>query len=171
MDASIRRATAEDAQALAELGATTFAATFADGYPPDEMARFLAANHNPQKLRAALADPEVAIWIAELHGRPIGFAQASSPPDIPHAEVRPGHGELKRLYLLKEAQGSGLGAALLARAVDWLEGRGRSPVWLSVWGHGHAAQRFYARHGFEPVGEYDWPEVDFEDPAIIMRKG
>jgi ribosomal protein S18 acetylase RimI-like enzyme len=171
MDASIRRASLDDAQALAELGAATFAATFAGGYPPDELKRFVAANHNPHKLSVALADPEVAIWLAERGRRPIGFAQASSPPDIPHADVRPQDGEIKRLYLLAEAQGSGLGAELLKCAVDWLEGRGRSPVWLSVWGHGHAAQRFYARHGFEPAGEYDWPEVDFEDPAIIMRKG
>jgi ribosomal protein S18 acetylase RimI-like enzyme len=169
MDSSIRRATAQDAAALAELGAETFAETFAGAYPEADLQAFLAANHTPAKLAAALADPAIAIWVVEQDGRLVGYAQVG-PPDIPHPEVRPEHGELKRLYLRPEAQGAGLGARLTELALAWMEAEGRTPVWLSVWAHGHAAQQFYARYGFEKVGEYDWAVGDFADPSFIMRR-
>ena len=170
MDSSIRRATAEDADALAELGAATFRQAYAGTYPSEVTEAFLASDHSPAKLRACLADPTIAIWIAEADGRPIGYAQAG-PPDIPHPDVRPGHGELKRLYLLADAQGAGLGSQLIKRALAWLEQAGRTPIWLGVWAEGHAAQRFYARFGVEKVGEYGWPMGDITDPAFIMRRG
>lgn len=171
MDASIRRAGAQDAEALAALGAETFAATYGHAYPEGGLRAFVAAVHTPERVRAALADPETAIWAVEREGRLIGYVQAASPPDLPLDVVGDSGGEVKRLYLLAEAQGAGLGSALLETAVGWLQERGRAPVWVGVWGHGHAAQKFYARHGFTPVGEYDWHEVDFADPSIVMRRG
>src|ERR1041385_8896296 len=98
MDASIRRATVDDAEGLAALGAETFVETYGHLYPPADLQAYLAEAHTADQLRRALADPEVAAWVAEEGGRMVGFSQAR-PADLPHPDLRPEHGEIQRLYL------------------------------------------------------------------------
>ncbi len=101
----------------------------------------------------------------------LGYAQAG-PCKLPHADVRPGAGELYQLYILKEAKGWGLGRELLREAVDHLAKRHPGPVWLGVWSGNVAAQGFYRRHGFAHVGDYLFPVGrDWHDEEFIYRKG
>lgn len=67
-------------------------------------------------------------------------------------EWRQTHIYLARLYLLIEAQGQGLGSAVLRDVLAQARAVGRS-VELQVLKVNAGAQRFYARHGFERVGE------------------
>ena len=105
---TIRRATPEDAEALSRIGAETFTETFGHLYPPQDLADFLVYAYNPERTRADLADPAKASWIVEADGAVVGYALAG-PCDLPHEEVTPACGELKRLYLLKRLQGDGTG--------------------------------------------------------------
>jgi ribosomal protein S18 acetylase RimI-like enzyme len=59
---------------------------------------------------------------------------------------------LARLYLRPQAQGKGLGSAVLGDLLGQARAAGRS-VELQVLKVNGRAQRFYARHGFERVGE------------------
>lgn len=171
MDATIRPARPSDAAALAELGAITFTDTFGHLYPKQDLEDFLADNHTPAKLAKVLDDPDIAIFVAEApDGRLVGYSQVG-PADMPHEDLRPEHGELKRLYVLKDIQGGGLGAKLIEPALDWLDAHGRNPVWLSVWAHNVGAQRFYARYGFEKAGEYEFAVGNWRDPEFILRRG
>ena len=165
----IRRAGIADAPSLAAIGARTFTETFAHLYPPADLARFLADAYSLSRTRADLEDPDKAAWLVERDGEAVGFALAG-PCALPHAEVTPGCGELKRLYLVKGAQGGGLGGRLFAEAVGWLERAGRGTVWIGVWSENHGAQRFYARQGFEKVGEYGFPVGDTVDREFILRR-
>ena len=167
----IRRAQAADAQALAELGAVTFTEAFGRLYPKDDLNDFLADNHTPEKLVKSLADPDIAAWVAEnAEGRLVGFSQVG-PPDMPHPDLRPEQGELKRLYVLNSHQNLGLGAKLIEPALAWLEEKGRTPIWLSVWAHNEGAQRFYQRYGFAKVGDYEFAVGKWRDPEFIYRRG
>ena len=166
----IRRAEPGDAAALAGLGAETFTETFGHLYPEADLADFLADNHTPAKLDKSLADPAIAAWVAEdAEGRLVGYAQVG-PADMPHPELKPGHGELKRLYVLNSHQKLGLGARLMDPALAWLEETGATPVWISVWAHNTGAHRFYARYGFEKVGEYEFAVGKWRDPEFIYRR-
>ena len=107
-DTVIRRATPEDAPALAELGATTFIESFGQLYAPADLQAFLEESHSLAAYAQVLANPEYALWIAIRDGRAIGYAQAG-PCGLPHAEATPADGELKRLYLRTSA---GTGACL-----------------------------------------------------------
>ena len=49
-----------------------------------------------------------------------------------------------------------LGRRLFQAALDWLERDGPRTLWIGVWSENLGAQRFYARHGFEKVGEYEF---------------
>jgi ribosomal protein S18 acetylase RimI-like enzyme len=167
----IRRAEPADAAALADLGAVTFTEAFGRLYPKDDLDDFLADNHTPEKLRKSMADPDIAAWVAEDgDGRLVGYSQVGL-ADMPHPDLKPEHGELKRLYVLNSHQNLSLGSRLIEPALAWLDEKGRTPVWLSVWAHNDGAQRFYQRYGFRKVGEYEFAVGKWRDPEFIFRRG
>ncbi|RAK58605.1 GNAT family N-acetyltransferase [Phenylobacterium hankyongense] len=167
---TIRRAGSADAEALAEIGARTFSETFGHLYPPADLARFLAEAYGLERTRADLADPAKASWIVEAaDGQVVGLALAG-PCALPHPDITPSCGELKRLYLLKAHQNGGLGGRLFAQAMTWLQGGGPRNVWIGVWSENYGAQRFYARHGFSKAGEYGFEVGDTIDREFILMR-
>lgn len=168
MTDTIRRAGPDDADTVSSLGARTFAETFAHLYPPEDLETFLAHAYGLERTRGDLAHPEKATWLLEdADGEAIGYALAG-PCDLPHDEVAPGDGELKRLYVLKSRQGGGRGSRLLTTALDWL---GARRIWIGVWSENFGAQRLYASKGFEKVGEYIFPVGETKDLEFILRRG
>ena len=89
---------------------------------------------------------------------------------LPHPDVAPGDGEVQRLYILRGHQGGGHGTTLLRTALEWLERDGPRTLWIGVWSENYGAQRFYARHGFEIVGEYSFMVGDHADREFITRR-
>ena len=169
MSATIRRATPADAAVLAELGTATFVETFGHLYSPTDLQAFLDESHTPAAYAKVLANPDYALWIAERDGQAIGYAQAG-PCGLPHAEVQPGDGELKRLYVRAGIQGGGTGRALMDAAMAWLLRDGPRPLWLSVWSENLGAQRFYARYGFGFVAEYEFIVGAQRDREFMYRR-
>lgn len=100
---------------------------------------------------------------------PIGYVTAC-PAHLPHPDVAPGDGEIQRLYILRGHQGGGRGTLLLRTALEWLEREGPRTLWIGVWSENYGAQRFYARHGFEIVGEYSFMVGDHADREFITRR-
>jgi len=170
MAATIRRAGPDDAPELAALGARTFTESFGQLYSGEDLQAFLDESHTPAAYTRLLADPAYALWLAEDDGEAVGYALAG-PSGLPHADVAPGDGELKRLYLRASAQGGGIGARLFEQALEWLERAGPRTLWISVWSENHGAQRFYARYGFEHVGEYAFIVGQQRDREFIFRRG
>lgn len=165
----IRRAASSDAQVLSEIGARTFTETFAHLYPPEDLAAFLADAYSLERTRADLAHPAKAQWLVEAGGQAIGYALAG-PCELPHPDVTPASGELKRFYLLKEWQGGGLGGRLFTAVMAWLERDGPRDLWIGVWSENFGAQRFYGRHGFSQVGEYGFQVGGTVDHELILRR-
>ena len=166
---TIRRANADDASVLAELGASTFIETFGHLYKPEDLQAFLDESHSQAAYAKVLADPDYALWIAERDGQAIGYAQAGR-CGLPHADVKPEDGELKRLYLLQSAQNGGVGNALFQQALAWLERDGPRTLWISVWSENFGAQRFYARYGFAFAGEYAFIVGEQRDREFMYRR-
>ena len=169
MTFTIRSATADDAATLAELGRVTFIDAFGHLYTPADLLAFIDDSHSVEAYARALANPDYALWLAECDGVAVGYAQAG-PCGLPHDEVKPGDGELKRLYLQRSAQNSGVGLALLDAALAWLERDGPLTLWISVWSENYGAQRFYGRHGFVHVGEYAFIVGEQRDREFIWRR-
>ena len=63
-----------------------------------------------------------------------------------------------------------VGARLFHEALTWLEREGPRTLWISVWSENHGAQRFYARYGFEKVGEYDFIVGQQRDHEFMYRR-
>lgn len=175
-EAVIRPATQADAAALGELGRQTFLDTFVaeDGfgipYPAADLAAFLEASFSPEATRAKLQEPGAVWWVAERDGALLAFAN-TGPNTLPHPEARPGHAELRRLYVSKSAQGLGLGTKLLAIALDWMEANTDGALWIGVWSGNLKAQKLYAAYGFEKAGEYQYPVGSWRDDEFILRRG
>jgi ribosomal protein S18 acetylase RimI-like enzyme len=149
----IRRATSTDAEQVADIGRLTFAESFGRLYPARDLAAYLDQAYSPAAVRAALEDPAFAAWLVETPDGLVDHALAG-PCNLPHAEVTPACGELKRLYLLKAWQGRGWGSRLLRDAISWLEQDGPRTLWIGVWSQNLAARRLYSRISFAKVGEY-----------------
>lgn len=169
MGVTVRRAALADAATLAELGTATFIDTFGHLYTPEDLQAFLDESHMPAAYAQVLANGEYALWIAEQDGQAVGYAQAG-PCGLPHADVQPGDGELKRLYLRADAQNAGAGRKLMDAAMAWLLQDGPRTLWLSVWSENFGAQRFYARYGFEFAGEYAFIVGEQRDREFIYRR-
>jgi len=166
---TIRRAVPQDAEALSRLATRTFVETFGHLYDPGDLQAFLDDAYAPEKQRVILSHPDYAVWLLEEGGEAVGHA-AAGPCGLPHPGVAPGDGELKRLYLLASHQGGGWGGRLFDTAIEWLQRDGPRTLWIGVWSENFGAQRFYARRGFEVVGEYLFHVGNARDREFIMRR-
>jgi len=168
MTANVIRAKPEDAALLAALGHATFVETFGHMYPPEDLAPFLAHTYTPAMFRRFLDDPAQALWIARADGQAVGYVQAGACA-LPHPDVTPTCGEVKRLYVKQGTQNGGIGSALLDTALTWLERPARA-LWIGVWSENRGAQRLYERRGFVKVGAYEFPVGNTRDHEFILRR-
>ncbi|QWF19865.1 GNAT family N-acetyltransferase [Lysobacter capsici] len=166
---SIRRAVVADAATVADIAARTFVETFGDMYPPEDLAFFLKDSYSVEKQAVILSHPDYAIFLLERDCIVVGHA-AAGPCGLPHPQVAPGDGELKRLYVLREAQNGGWGARLFDTVLAWLERDGPRTLWIGVWSENFGAQRFYGRYGFEKAGEYEFVVGSTRDHEFILRR-
>lgn len=174
MTACLRRAQLEDRHALSRLGEQTFRESFIEDfaipYPEHDLAVFVPQTYSAQAFAETVSDARYASWIAEWDGEAVGYAVAG-PCSLPYAEAEAGHGELKRLYVRRSAQGTGLGRRLMDDALEWLERDGPRPIWIGVWSGNLRAQRFYARYRFEKFGEHEFPVGGWRDQEFALRRG
>ena len=77
-DLTIRRGTVEDADLLSELGARTFAETFAADNTSEDLTAYIATSFSVAQLTAELKHPASTFLIAEVDGR----ARLLLPPSI-----------------------------------------------------------------------------------------
>lgn len=169
MSTTIRRATVEDAATLSALAAATFTEAFGHHYDPVDLQAFIDDAYDVGKQAVVLGHPDYAVWLLEADGRAVGHC-AAGPCGLPHAEVQPGDGEVKRLYVLAGFQNGGWGAKLMDTAMAWLERDGLRTLWVGVWSENPGAQRFYARYGFEKVGTYGFQVGRVVDLEFILRR-
>lgn len=171
--ARIRAAAPSDAEALAALARRTFGETFIDDfampYAEDDVEELYDRAFTPAAFLARMEHPASRVWLVEMAGRSVGYASAG-PCALPHPDVRPGDGELKQLYVAREAQGSGVGRALLDEVFRWLERDGPRTLWIGVWSGNLRAQAVYAARGFSKAGEYEFPVGQVRDREFILRR-
>lgn len=108
------------------------------------------------------------VWLAEdLTDRIVGMASLERPePDI--SGTPDSSAQLRTLYVLAEAQGTGVADALLRAALGAVDPRDSATpdVVLTVLENNPRAIAFYRRHGFEIVGE----PVDMTGPWAGLRE-
>lgn len=139
---SIRSATGGDAGAIAHVHVESWRTTYA-GIVPDAYLAGLDEMLRAQLWMGWLAGGAL-VQVAERHGQVVGFAHGGANREA----LEECDAELYSIYLLREAQGRGSGAALLGAVAAALAERGfRS---LAVW----VLERNPARGFYEKMGAH-----------------
>lgn len=159
-----------DADALAHVHVTSWRETYA-GLLPDA---FLARMSEPgfaRRFRRALSaggGDQVTLAAGDRSGL-VGYASGG-----PSRRGVHGEGEISVLYLLRTAQGHGLGRRLLVRMAKVLAAQDATSLMISVLRENHRARAFYEHLGGEPEPErrepgpggvmlwevaYRWPDI------------
>jgi len=165
-----RPARPEDAALLAELGASTFAETFERANTPENFAAYMAAAFGEAIQREELADPDTTVFFAERDADVVGYVmlRERTPPASLGLEDAL---EIARLYARKHALGSGVGAALMQRAIAEAAGRGKDALWLGVWDRNERALRFYESWGFHRSGTQPFLlGTDLQTDLVMVRR-
>lgn len=161
-----RDAQASDAHALGGFAEATFTDTFGHLYPPEDLAAFIGAKYRPDAIAAEIADPETRYRLALRDGRIVGYCKMGRiDMDVDARDAL----ELHRLYVDRDAKGSGVAQTLMDDALAWARGKGAKVMYLSVWENNARAQAFYKRYGFEHVGEHKFMVGKTADRDFIWR--
>lgn len=152
-DLVVRRATPAD---YAAAGAVTLAAyePFTDGPDDDYRARLADA---------ASRDVEAELWVAVSGDDLLGCVTICPPGSRWREIAQHGEGEFRMLAVAPEAQGRGVGRALVEHVLDRFRADGCTAVALSSLRTMTSAHRLYERLGFARLPERDWrprPDVD-----------
>ncbi|HEX7850455.1 MAG TPA: GNAT family N-acetyltransferase [Sphingomonas sp.] len=150
----LKRATAADAAALSLVASACFLETFAGILQGVDIVAHCAKANSQVAFEGWAADTDSRVVVAEIAsgGAPIGYS-VLTPPDFPAVDTHPDDIELRRIYTLPRAHGTGLGAALMAQALLDARAMGRKRVLLGVYAGNDRARAFYEKQGFVKVGE------------------
>jgi ribosomal protein S18 acetylase RimI-like enzyme len=158
-----------DAEALAKVHVASWRETYAGLLPEEFLARMSVAG-NAHRFARALTFPaplDVTLAAAEPGGL-VGYACGGA-----SRQRREGEGEIHTLYLLRRAQGAGLGRALVKGIARVLAANGARSLMISVLRDNLKARGFYeslggvaepARREPGPGGvlyevAYVWPDI------------
>jgi ribosomal protein S18 acetylase RimI-like enzyme len=150
---AIRRCTVDDATTMASLAARLFTESYGPTHPEPELSRYLARSFPVEGVREAIADEDVAMFVAEdASGAAIAYAYLRASPNPPAGVKGARAFEIVRFYVDAKCQGQGVGAALMEQCCGETIRRGGDVVWLQVWKEAPWAVGFYERMGFIAVG-------------------
>ncbi len=170
MDWRLRRAEPGDAAALSLVAGATFLETFAGVLAGPDIVAHVSTKSSVAGFDEWIADPVSIITLAEhpVGDAPVGYTVLTTPADV--GEPRDGDLELRRIYALAVTRGTGLGTALMARAVDDARGLGAKRLILGVLGTNATACAFYERQRFAQVGERRFKVGDaWHDDRVYAR--
>jgi ribosomal protein S18 acetylase RimI-like enzyme len=141
----IRPATIDDAEWILPLSARLHDFGPPAWRPREEMDAAVAA-----AIEAALRTPEdgqVVLVARGENGEPLGFVHVHSAVDYFTHET---HSHVSDLAITREAEGRGVGRALMDAAESLAIARGHRLLTLNVFDANHRARRLYDRLGYSP---------------------
>lgn len=176
MSYHLRKATPEDATALAALSIEVWLGTYLPSGVPSSFAAYALEAFSPDALRALLTDDTHSVIVAEstdpqvsaeLRG-PLGYIRldhaSAVPIAAPNAETPRGDRdtptcEITTLYIQPRHHGTGIGKALLDAGLAQAHARGARDCWLRCSVENPRAMGFYTAHQFTDHGRADF-ELD-----------
>lgn len=153
MQATIRNAINSDKQAYVDfsLKLSRFnRSRHSDNCKYDDYDEILKKIENEAETSFDARDNDTSILIAELAGKPVGFAVGRIYEEDETADNGSGRmGLFDKLYLGDSARGFGLGQRLLDETMAWFRQKGISRVKLLAFSWNDHAKAIYERNGFK----------------------
>lgn len=167
---TIRKCSESDLELLRTIGIETFTDTFAAQNTPENMAAYLTAAYEPEKLRAELATVGTSFYLlATADGTPAGYLKLNTG----HAQtedIAADALEVERIYIRRPYQKQGLGRYLLEFALETARRKNKQHLWLGVWEHNQNARAFYQKMGFRQVSSHVFVMGDDLQTDLILIK-
>jgi ribosomal protein S18 acetylase RimI-like enzyme len=156
MPIEVSLAIVADLPELADVAARTFPLACPPSVQAADVAAFIAENLSAERFGDYLADPDRVVLTARDDHRISGYAMlirgVAADSDVQRAvPLRPAV-ELSKMYVLPDAHGAGVSAAMMAAVLETSRTLGAACVWLGVNQENERAQRFYAKQGFANRG-------------------
>ncbi|MFY9635093.1 MAG: GNAT family N-acetyltransferase [Cellulosimicrobium cellulans] len=156
MTHTIRKATTDDAGALADLAAVTFPLACPPSSSPEDIATHLANTLSEDHFRGYLTDPNTLILVLDVEGVLRGYSllvnRQAQDPDVAEALTLGPSIELSKCYVHPEHHGLGAAAELMHASLEAATAAGAAGIWLGVNSQNARAVRFYEKSGFRKVG-------------------
>jgi diamine N-acetyltransferase len=166
----IRKATHEDALALAELAARTFRDTFAAMNTPEDIDAHCRNSFSERIQAGEIADPDRTNLVCEDGDRLIAFGQLRT-GNAPTCVIARRPLEIQRLYVDAPWHGKGTAQSLMSSMMNEAAARGADVAWLGVWERNPRAISFYVKSGFKIVGEHVFVlGTDRQRDLVLARK-
>jgi len=156
MTHTIRRATADDAGALAALAAVTFPLACPPSSSPADIAAHLAKTLSEEHFKDYLADPDTTILVIDadrqLNGYSLLVDRPATDPDVASVLALLPSVEISKCYVHPDYHGLGAAAELMRASLEAAAASGGAGAWLGVNSQNARAIRFYEKSGFRKVG-------------------
>jgi GNAT superfamily N-acetyltransferase len=173
----VRRATANDARAIAEIVVWGWQTAYR-GILPDDFLAGLSVGAREVAWRMRLEcedDGREPIWVAEVAGEAIGFVSCGSPRDedwqSSQGQVGRLGGEVYAIYVAPDEWHKGAGRALLETATSHLHARGAEILVLWVLEANTNGRAFYEAMGWRPDGTRQLLDLGgFTIPEVRYRR-
>ncbi len=150
--------TSRDVAIVSRLAYRIWPVSYAGILTAEQIANMLARIYGEENLRREMACGH-RFWAAHEAGVPVGYASAHRENDVVW---------LKKLYVLPQLQGRGIGKMLMAAAVAAFSPAKEARLLVN---RGNlSAQRFYTRAGFSFVGEMPVQMGDFRFVDLVFAK-
>ena len=160
----------EDAELLSEIAVKAYSDHYLHlWYDGGEW--YLKKSFDAANLRKEIADEANKFYLAIFDGESVGFLKTRTDRVLPGFENQKAF-EIERIYLMKKAQGKGIGRALMEFSFERARNLKLDLVWLKAMDTSESAVEFYKKLGFETCGRetLDFPQMKTELRGMLVMK-
>jgi len=158
-----------DTAELLVLSRKTFYDAFEHVNNKDDFEAYTSVAFTYDKLLSEIENPHSQFYFALIDDEKVGYIKLNY--SSAQTEFKDeGAMEIERIYVLASQQGKKIGNQLLDFAINKAIDEKLQYIWLGVWEHNLAAQRFYERNGFKAFGSHKFLVGSDEQTDILMKK-
>ena len=166
---SVRFATSQDAELIADISRQTFYDTFASQNTVEDMNKFLNEQFTREALINEVSTKDNIFLLAYDQDEPVGYVRLrdnNNPPSLGSTNAI----ELARIYATPTSIGKGVGKALMQKCIELAEKGKKDFIWLGVWEKNQRAIDFYTKWGFEKFADHDFVLGNDVQKDWLMKK-
>lgn len=158
-----------DTAELLALSRKTFYDAFEHVNNKDDFEAYTSVAFSHPKLLSEVNNPHSRFYFALIDDQKVGYIKLnflSAQTEFQHRDAM----EIERIYVLAGQQGKKIGNQLLDLAIRIAREEKLKYLWLGVWEHNFAAQRFYIRSGFKQFSTHEFWVGNDKQTDLLMKK-
>jgi diamine N-acetyltransferase len=166
---TIRYATVEDAELIADLSRKTFHETFGYVNTKENIDKFMTEKFSREKLINEVTEPGNTFFLAFDSDTPVGYVRMREGKKFPEFEGKDSI-EIARIYSINTYLGTGVGQQMMRQCIFIAKELKKEIIWLGVWEKNPRAIAFYTKWGFEKFGGHDFLLGDDQQKDWLLMK-